>query len=89
MSAEEFINAAKERLGELLEPINGGMGEDISYDEQFDEIKAETEKIQSLEGDTCDWSTIEITSGELVTAKSKDDRIACYYAACEIREATL
>ncbi|MBW2459853.1 MAG: type VI secretion system protein TssA, partial [Deltaproteobacteria bacterium] len=62
--SEELLAASKERIADLLEPIAGGVGEDISYDEQFEEIKNETEKLASLTGESCDWSSIAVTSEE-------------------------
>ncbi|MCA9625689.1 MAG: type VI secretion system ImpA family N-terminal domain-containing protein, partial [Myxococcales bacterium] len=86
---EEVIKAAEERVASLLEPINGGVGEDISYDEQFDEIKNETEKLSSLSGEVCDWGSVAVTSREILEEKSKDFRVACYLATCKCREGTI
>ena len=87
--SEELLAASKERIADLLEPIAGGVGEDISYDEQFEEIKNETEKLASLTGETCDWSSIGVTAEEILQEKSKDFRVACYLATCKAREGTL
>ncbi|HHH28924.1 MAG TPA: type VI secretion system protein TssA [Polyangiaceae bacterium] len=86
---DPLIAAAKERIADLLEPINGGVGEDISYDEKFDEIKNETEKLSSLTGETCNWAAIGVTAEEILQDKSKDFRIACYLSACKLREGNL
>ncbi len=83
--SEELITAAKERVADLVAKINGGVGEDISYDEKFEEIKAETEKLSSVTGEQPDWSSIAVTSEELLQDKSKDFRVACYLAACKAR----
>ena len=74
---DPLIAASAQRIADLLEPINGGVGEDVSYDEKFDEIKNETEKLSSLSGETCDWSSIAVTSEEILQEKSKDFRVAC------------
>lgn len=86
---DPLVAAAMQRIGDLLEPINGGVGEDVSYDEKFDEIKNETEKLSSLSGETCDWSSIAVTSEEILQEKSKDFRVACYLATCKLREGNL
>lgn len=86
---DPLIAAAKERVADLLEPINGGVGEDVSYDEKFDEIKNEVEKLSSLTGEVCDWSSIAVTSEEILQSKSKDFRVACYLATCKLRQGNL
>ena len=87
--SEELIQAAKERIADLLEPINGGTGEDISYDEKFEELKSEVEKIASLAGETPNWGTVALIAEELLQEKSKDFRVACYLATCKAREGDL
>ncbi|MFP6685576.1 MAG: type VI secretion system ImpA family N-terminal domain-containing protein, partial [Polyangiaceae bacterium] len=64
--SEELIAASIERIKDLLEPINGGVGEDVSYDEKFDEIKNETEKLTSFGGDQPDWSIVGVLAEELL-----------------------
>ncbi|HVK71639.1 MAG TPA: type VI secretion system ImpA family N-terminal domain-containing protein, partial [Polyangium sp.] len=67
----------------MIEPISGGVGQDVSYDELFEAIKAEVDKAQSLEGGKIDWSKIVTNAEELLTEKSKDFRLAVYYAAAK------
>src|SRR5436309_3227461 len=38
MSAAEVIEQSKARLESVLAPINGRVGDDVSYDEAFDEV---------------------------------------------------
>src|SRR5687768_13734406 len=87
--SEEIIAAARERIADLLEPIRGGVGDDVSYDEKFEEIKAETDKLQSLTGAACNWPRVAEVGTELLTDKSKDFRVACYLAACKLRQGDL
>ncbi len=89
MSVEELLAASKSRIENILEPINGGVGEDISYDDRFEELKNETEKLSSLTGETVSWGTITEISEELLTEKSKDFRLVCYLAAAKAQEHTL
>jgi len=86
--SEELYAQSKERIADLLEPINGGVGEDISYDEKFEEIKGETEKLSSLTGESCSWANISVIAEEIIQDKSKDFRVACYLATCKLREGT-
>lgn len=81
--SEELIAASKERIADLLEPINGGAGEDVSYDDKFEIIKAEVEKIASLAGEAPNWGEIALNAEELMQEKSKDFRVACYLATCK------
>ncbi|MEM1031877.1 MAG: type VI secretion system ImpA family N-terminal domain-containing protein, partial [Myxococcota bacterium] len=83
--SEALIQAADERIADLLEPVSGGVGEDVSYDEKFDEIRNETEKMQSLSGGTVDWGVVAVTAEEILQDRSKDFRVACYLATCKIR----
>ncbi len=89
MSAEEILAASKARIETLLAPIDGGVGEDISYDPSFEEIKDEVEKLQSLSGETVNWEKVGELSEELLRGKSKDFRLACYYGATQLRQKTL
>ncbi|MBK6520715.1 MAG: hypothetical protein IPG04_42965 [Polyangiaceae bacterium] len=54
MSAEDVINAAKARLEGALAPIDGGVGEDASYDEAFEAIKTELDRASSIDGGSTD-----------------------------------
>jgi len=81
MAAEDQIAEAKSRIESLLAPINGGVGEDISYDDGFEKVKGEVDKLQSIEGSKPDWGTVVSMADELLSDKSKDYRVALYYAA--------
>jgi type VI secretion system protein VasJ len=85
MSEEELITAAKDRIADLIEPIDGGVGQDVTYDEKFEQIKSETDKLASLTGEVCDWSNVAVRAEEILQERSKDFRIACYLAACKMR----
>jgi type VI secretion system protein VasJ len=87
--SEELINESKGRIEDLLAPINGGAGEDVSYDEKFEQIKLEIDKLSSLAGDSCNWGSVASMSEEILQEKSKDFRIGCYLACCRMREGTL
>ncbi len=79
MSVDDAIQAAKGRLESLLAPISGGVGDDISYDESFEAIKAEIDKQNAIEGGATDWTVIVAHSESLLADKSKDFRIALYW----------
>ncbi|MEM9691822.1 MAG: type VI secretion system protein TssA [Myxococcota bacterium] len=85
-AVEELRTASTERIQEYLEPVDGGVGEDVSYDETFDAIKVETDKLSSLNGEACNWSTVAINAEEILQEKSKDFRVACYLATTKMRE---
>jgi type VI secretion system protein VasJ len=81
MSAEDAINEAKSRIEAMLAPINGGVGEDASYDELFEGIKTEIDKVNALEGGSTDWGVIRSNAEQLLSEKSKDFRVALYFGA--------
>jgi len=84
MAVEDVINATKEKLEAVLAPIDGGAGADISYDEGFEKVKSEVEKMTSMSGGKTDWNVIIATSEELLGEKGKDFRVALYYAAARV-----
>jgi type VI secretion system protein VasJ len=81
--SEELIAKAKERVADLLEPINGGVGDDVSYDDKFEQIKAEVDKAASLSGDKPNWGNVSTNAEELLQEKTKDFRVACYLACAK------
>src|SRR3954452_10129884 len=81
MAAQDVIDASKAKLEAMLAPIDGGAGADISYDEGFEKVKSEVEKMTSMSGGKVDWAMIVSTSDELLSDKGKDFRVALYYAA--------
>jgi type VI secretion system protein VasJ len=89
MSVEEVVAASKARIESLLVPVNGGVGDDVSYDERFEAVKTEIDKLQSLTGEQVNWGNVASLAGELLEAKSKDFRLVCYAAAARLQEASL
>jgi type VI secretion system protein VasJ len=83
--SEELIAQAKERIADLLEPINGGVGDDVSYDEKFEQIKLEVDKANSVSGDKPNWGTVSTNAEELLQEKTKDFRVAAYLACAKCR----
>ena len=89
MSVEEVIAASKARIESLLVPVNGGVGDDVSYDEKFEALKTETDKLQSLTGEQVNWGNMASLAAELLETKSKDFRVVCYAAAARLQEGSL
>lgn len=83
MAVTDALDAAKNRISAMLEPISGGVGADCTYDELFEAIKAEIDKTTSLEGGKIDWNKIVSNSEELLTEKTKDFRLAVYHGAAK------
>ena len=83
MAVTDALDAAKSRLSAMLEPISGGVGADATYDELFEAIKTEVDKMQSIEGGKVDWNKIASNAEELLTEKTKDFRLAVYYGAAK------
>lgn len=89
MSVEEILAASKARLESLLAPVNGGVGDDVSYDSQFESAKNEVDKLQSLTGEQCNWGSVSSNATELLEQKSKDYRLVCFVAAAHMQDKTL
>lgn len=83
MAIDDLISECKSKLSSLLEPIDGGVGADVSYDESFDKLKNEVDKSQSLTGGKIDWAGIVTGADEILSEKSKDFRVALYYATAK------
>ncbi len=81
MAVDDVLAEVKARLEAMLAPINGGVGEDASYDEGFEAIKTEIDKVNALEGGKTDWAAVVSLGDTLLSEKSKDFRVALYYAA--------
>lgn len=80
MGADEAIQGAITKLEALIAPIDGGVGEDLSYDEAFESVKAEIDKQNQIDGGSIDWKNVEELSGDLLSSRTKDFRIALYWA---------
>src|SRR5689334_22354784 len=81
MATADVISESKGRLETLLEPINGGVGADVTYEEIFEKLKNEVDKTTSLSGGKIDWASIVSGADEILSDKSKDFRVALYFAA--------
>ncbi len=81
MGVDEVLSEAKARLEAAIAPINGGVGEDASYDEAFEQIKTELDRASSIEGGSTDWGAVESKAYDLLAERSKDFRVALYYTA--------
>ena len=84
MAVDDVINDTKTKLEAMLAPIDGGAGADISYDELFEKVKAEVEKLTSMSGGKVDWNSISTSCDELLSDKGKDFRVGLYYAAARL-----
>src|SRR5262245_33415666 len=83
MAVNDVIDACKSKLLSLIAPINGGVGQDASYGPLFESLKSEVDKLTSLAGGKVDWGSMISNCDELLTDRSKDFRVAIYYAAAK------
>ena len=81
MPTVDAITDVRERLGPLIAPINGGVGADVSYDEAFERMKVEVEKLTSMVGGKVDWAAIASNAQDILTERGKDFRVALYFLA--------
>ena len=72
----------------MLEPISQDRpaGSDISYDPDFERLEGEIRKMESLSGETVDWSEVVSLGTSLLTEKAKDFRVAAYLAVGLLHE---
>lgn len=59
----------------ILEPINGGVGDDPRYSDRFDRLKQEVQKTQDV-----DFELIVSTGRDILADEAKDLRVATYLA---------
>jgi type VI secretion system protein VasJ len=80
MSAGDGVSFLDEAI---VAPIAGDTpaGRDLSYDETFEKVAAEMEKITSVSGDLPDWRFVRRESERMLREDSKDLRVASWWAA--------
>ena len=81
MAVDDVINQSKSRLEALTAPIDGGAGADVSFEDQFDRVKNEVDKMTSMEGGKVEWPVVISNCEEMLSVKGKDFRVALYFAA--------
>ncbi len=85
MTGDDAIAEVKARVAGLIAPIDGGVGEDLSYDEAFEAVKAEIDKSSQIDGGTTDWKNVEDLTSDLLTNRTKDFRLALYWAVARLQ----
>ena len=66
----------------ILEPISESLpcGSDYKYEDAYLSIEAEIDKANSMsEGVSTDWSTVLYDTKDLLSTKSKDTKVMCWY----------
>ncbi len=73
---------AKDKAASLLAPISAAQpgGDNASYDPEYEALRLEVTKLDSLTGGAVDWDKVVADSGAILTGKSKDYLVACYHA---------
>ncbi len=87
MSAETALSEARERCAALIQPLaeGNGVGIDVSYDETFEAIRAEVEKLTAVDSGPPNWEKIAAGAREITAEKSRDFRVLVYFAAAEFQ----
>lgn len=72
----------KDKAAPLLAPISAAQpgGDNASYDPEYEVLRLEVTKLDSLTGGAVDWDKVVADSGAILTGKSKDYLVACYHA---------
>ena len=79
-----------QRIAPLLAPIAGASpaGADISYDPDFETIKAEIDKLSSVDNAEPAWPRIRELGTTLLSQKGKDLRVASWWAVASVKTRT-
>jgi type VI secretion system protein VasJ len=76
-----------QRVAPLLAPLAGTnpAGVDISYDPQFERVKAEIDKLSSVDNLEPSWKDVQEVGAGLLSSKSKDLRIASWMGVAKVK----
>jgi type VI secretion system protein VasJ len=76
----EHLERILEQTATLRAPLEGGApaGADLALEPEFDAIKAELDKLTSIEGGEVDWRLVVETAEELLGSRTKDLRLAVW-----------
>ncbi len=83
----DYIEKLKESVASLVAPIPGGtpVGIDSSYDPDFEQIKAEIDKLVSVSSGAPDWREVTSLGDRLLKEKTKDFRLLVWCALARLR----
>ena len=76
-AGDEILRAVAQKIAAMVAPIAGAnpAGADVSYDTDFESIKAEVDKLSSVDNLDPAWSKIQDLGEKLLTQKGKDFRV--------------
>ena len=77
-TAEEILASAEELLAPISDDAPGG--QNAKYDADYEELKAEVQKLDSPRAEQVEWKRVRQISEDLLKNRSKDFVIACHYA---------
>jgi type VI secretion system protein VasJ len=80
----EKLKAAAEALAQPV-PGDSPGGTDISYEPDFDLVRAEIDKLTAMTGEIPNWGQIISAGEDLLTSKSKDMRLLAWVAAARMK----
>src|SRR5690606_31233876 len=71
----------------LVAPIEGAspVGEDLSYDPDFETLKGEVDKLTSMAGEQPNWSEIAVMGEDLLRERTKDLRLLTWFAVARLK----
>jgi type VI secretion system protein VasJ len=82
-----YREQVSEKIAPMLAPIAGAnpAGADISYDPDFETIKAEIDKLSSVDNSEPSWSRIEQLGATLLAKKGKDFRLVSWMTVAKVK----
>ena len=84
----DVVEPIDARMSALTAPIPGAKpsGDDLSFDPEFEQVKAEMEKIGSVSGVAPAWDKVVTISAKLLTSRTKDMRLATWLAVARMNK---
>ncbi len=84
----DVVEPIDARMSALTAPIPGAKpsGDDLSFDPDFEQVKAEMEKIGNVAGVAPAWDKVVAISSKLLTSRTKDMRLATWLAVARMQK---
>src|SRR5689334_10215299 len=83
----EVVEPIAVRMSALTAPIPGAQpsGVDLSFDTEFEQVKAEMDKLGSVAA-TPDWEKIINVGGKLLSGRTKDMRLGTWFCIAKMNK---
>ncbi len=85
----DVVEPIEARMSALIAPIPGAKpaGDDLSFDVEFEKVKAEVEKLGAVTGQP-NWELVATSSAKLLSTRTKDMRLATWNCVARMHRAS-